>query len=118
MEKEGYTKYEIARILGARALQLSMNAPVLLVIPKEKLEELNYDPLRIAEMEFTAGVLPITVKRPMPERTEVEEEVEEEPEILKEMPAEEVAVKEEKKHEDEEEKAPGAEASEASLTAE
>jgi len=117
MEKEGYTKYEIARILGARALQLSMNAPVLLVIPKEKLEEINYDPLRIAEMEFTAGVLPITVKRPMPERTEVEEEVEEEPEILKEMPAEEVAVKEEKKPEEEEEKAP-AEASEASLTAE
>ncbi len=75
MEKEGFTKYEIARILGARALQLSMNAPMLLAIPKEKLEEVNFDPLKIAELEFNAGILPITVKRPLPER--VEEDLEE-----------------------------------------
>jgi DNA-directed RNA polymerase subunit K len=105
MQKEGFTKYEVARILGARALQLSMNAPVLLVIPKEKLEDINYDPLKIAELEFEAGVLPITVKRPLPERTEVEEDTEEEAEILKEMPLEEAAP--EKKADDEaEEKAP------------
>ncbi len=108
MEKEGFTKYEVARILGARALQLSMNAPLLLVITKEKLEEINYDPLKIAELEFESDVLPITVKRPLPERVELEEETEEESEILKEMPSEEAAVVH-KKDEEEEEKSPGAE---------
>jgi DNA-directed RNA polymerase subunit K/omega len=64
-----FSKYEIARILGARALQISMNAPVLLKIKKEELESISYDPLRIAEMEFYEGVLPITVKRPLPSRS-------------------------------------------------
>ena len=68
--KEQFTKYEVARILGARALQLAMDAPVLLKIEKEKLEEINYDVLKIAEMEFESGVLPITVKRPFPEKKE------------------------------------------------
>ena len=80
--KEHFTKYETARILGARALQLSMNAPMLLSVPKEQLEEVNFDPLKIAEIEFKAGVLPITVKRPLPER--VEEEYEEDEEELSE----------------------------------
>lgn len=78
MDKDSFTKYEVARILGARALQLSMNAPMLLAIKKEKLEEVNFDPLRIAELEFDSGILPITVKRPLPER--IEEELEEEEE--------------------------------------
>ncbi len=69
-----YTKYEIARILGARALQLSMNAPLLLTISKEQLEEISYDPLKIAEMEFNADILPITVKRPFPKKIELQEE--------------------------------------------
>ena len=68
--QDKFTKYEIARILGARALQLAMDAPVLLKIEKEKLEEINYDVLKIAEMEFESGVLPITVKRPFPEKKE------------------------------------------------
>jgi len=77
-----HTKYEIARILGARALQLSMNAPVLLKMNKEEMEAVNYDPLKIAEMELYAGVLPITVKRPLPQRSiekiiKVKEEVKE-----------------------------------------
>lgn len=68
--KEKFTKYEVARILGARALQLAMDAPVLLKIDKEKLEEINYDVLKIAEFEFQEGVLPITVKRPFPKKVE------------------------------------------------
>jgi len=68
--EEKFSKYEIARILGARALQLAMDAPVLLKIDKEKLEEINYDVLKIAEMEFESEVLPITVKRPFPEKAE------------------------------------------------
>ena len=74
--EDKYSKYEIARILGARALQLSMNAPLLLKIDKEKLEMIKYDPLEIAEMELRAGVLPITVKRPLPQKVEVEEQEE------------------------------------------
>lgn len=65
-----FTKYEIARILGARALQVSMNAPILIKMSKEDLEQINFDPLKIAEIEFYAGVLPITVKRPLPKRGE------------------------------------------------
>lgn len=73
---EEYTKYEIARIIAARALQLSMNAPILLKMSKEELEEIGYDPIKIAEKEFKAGVLPITVIRPMPIKlpTAIEEE--------------------------------------------
>ncbi|MEM4318657.1 MAG: DNA-directed RNA polymerase subunit K [Candidatus Pacearchaeota archaeon] len=65
---ESYTKYETARIIAARALQLSMNAPILLKIPKEQLEAINYDVIRIAEMEFNEGILPITVRRPKPRK--------------------------------------------------
>ena len=88
MEKsEKYTKYEVARILGARALQISMNAPLLLAIDEKKLEEVDFNPLKIAEMEFEAGVLPITVKRPLPQRTEMAGDKEEEEEIEIEEPA-------------------------------
>jgi len=67
--EEKFSKYEIARILGARALQLAMDAPILLKMDKEKLEEINYDVLKIAELEFEAEVLPITVKRPFPQKS-------------------------------------------------
>lgn len=70
MKDEKFTKYEIARIIGARALQISANAPILIKIGKEQLEKLNYDPIKIAELEFEAGVLPITVKRPLPKKVE------------------------------------------------
>ena len=74
---EEYTKYEKARIIAARALQLSMNAPILLKLSKEQLEEMHYDVVKIAEKEFEAGILPITVIRPMPKRLEITQEMEE-----------------------------------------
>jgi DNA-directed RNA polymerase subunit K len=61
---EQYTKYETARIIGARALQLAMGAPLLLKLSKKELEELNYNTVRIAMKEFEKDVLPITVIRP------------------------------------------------------
>ena len=64
-----FTKYEVARILGARSLQLAMDAPVLLKMTKEEEEELNYDTLKIAEKELEAEVLPITVRRPLPKKS-------------------------------------------------
>ena len=65
-----FTKYEVARILGARALQLAMDAPMLKKISEKELEEINYDVLKIAEAELEGSVLPITVKRPFPEKKE------------------------------------------------
>ncbi|HMA05403.1 MAG TPA: DNA-directed RNA polymerase subunit K [Methanomicrobiales archaeon] len=53
---ETYTRYERARIIGARALQISMGAPVL--IKSERT-----DPLEIAIEEFDSEMIPITVKR-------------------------------------------------------
>jgi DNA-directed RNA polymerase subunit K len=67
--EDRFTRYEVARILGARSLQLAMDAPVLLKLTKEEEEELNYDTLRIAERELEADVLPITVKRPLPRKS-------------------------------------------------
>ena len=61
-----FTKYERARILGARALQISMNAPLLIKIEKEDLEKVNYDALKIAEIELNSEILPISVHRPFP----------------------------------------------------
>jgi DNA-directed RNA polymerase subunit K len=67
---QNFTKYERARILGARALQLAMNAPLLLKITEEDLAKVNYDVLKIAEIELDSGVLPISIKKPFPERKE------------------------------------------------
>src|SRR3989304_2110828 len=69
-EERTFTKYEIARILGARALQIAMNAPLLIKLSKEDLEKIKYDALKIAEIEFESDVLPISVKKPFPERKE------------------------------------------------
>lgn len=76
-----FTKYETSRIIGARALQISMNAPILLALKKDELESLHYDSLKIAELEFRSGILPITVKRPFPQPKESGEEKKEEAEV-------------------------------------
>jgi DNA-directed RNA polymerase subunit K len=53
-----YTRFEKARIIGARSLQVSLGAPVLIDIPEGMI-----DPVEIARLEFDRDVLPITVKR-------------------------------------------------------
>ena len=68
MTEEKFTKYETARILGARALQIAMNAPLLVKISKEDLEKIKFDALKIAEIELNSGILPISIKRPFPKR--------------------------------------------------
>jgi DNA-directed RNA polymerase subunit K len=70
MEEEKFTKYERARILGARALQIAMNAPLLIKISKEDLEKINYDALKIAEVELESDALPISIKKPFPMKKE------------------------------------------------
>lgn len=67
--KEEFTKYERARIIGARALQIAMGAPILLKMKKEDYEKMRYNPINIARKEFEDGILPLSVKRPMPEKS-------------------------------------------------
>lgn len=65
-----HTKYEKARIIGARALQIAMGAPTLVKLDKKLLEEVNYNPVLIAKKEFESGTIPITIKRPLPRKLE------------------------------------------------
>jgi DNA-directed RNA polymerase subunit K/omega len=110
-----FTKYEIARIVGARALQIAMDAPLLLKIEEKELEEINYNPIEIAKRELVSGVLPITINRPLPKKKETK---------LKKLTAEEVEElrKKEEEHKkemalQEEVKAKRAEAEEAKAKA-
>jgi DNA-directed RNA polymerase subunit K/omega len=66
LKDDEFTKYEKARLIGSRALQISMGAPFLVKLNPKQLEELSYNPIEIAKLEFDQGVLPITVKRLQP----------------------------------------------------
>ena len=66
MEKERYSKYEKARIIGSRALQIAMGAPYLVKLNDEEMAKAGFNPVEIAKLEFQENVIPITVKRPMP----------------------------------------------------
>ena len=53
---EKHSRFEKARIIGSRALQISMGAPVDIKVPEEII-----DPVLIAQMEYDQLVIPITV---------------------------------------------------------
>ena len=55
------TRYEKARIVGARALQLSCGAPLLIEKPSDVI-----DPIKLAMLELRAGILPLTIRRDNP----------------------------------------------------
>jgi len=55
------TRFERARIMGARALQLSLGAPVFIEIPKNATSSLE-----IAMEELKQRVIPIVIKRTLP----------------------------------------------------
>jgi len=69
-EEERFSRYEKSRILGSRALQIAMGAPFLIKLTEKELKDLRYSPLNIAKAEFEKGIIPITVKRPLPEKKE------------------------------------------------
>jgi len=58
------TRFEKARIVGARALQIAMGAPVL-VKPLENVS----NPIDIALQELESKNLPITIRRTLPDGT-------------------------------------------------
>jgi len=55
--KDKYTRYERARIVGARALQISMGAPVLAKDTK------TVEPIEVAIIELEENLVPITVRK-------------------------------------------------------
>ena len=63
-----YTKYEKARLIGSRALQIAMGAPYLVKLSEKDLEAIGYNPIQIAMKEFEADALPMTVRRPQPKK--------------------------------------------------
>jgi DNA-directed RNA polymerase I, II, and III subunit RPABC2 len=58
------TRFEKTRIVGARALQIAMGAPVLIDVPPEV-----KSPIDIALLELEEGVLPISIRRQLPDGT-------------------------------------------------
>jgi len=58
------TRFEKARIVGSRALQIAMGAPIL-VAPSKGLS----NPIDIALQELEVGILPITIRRTLPDGT-------------------------------------------------
>lgn len=76
-EKDQLTKYERARLLGSRALQISMGAPFMVKLSDKELQQIKYDPLEIAKLELEKGVLPMKVQKILP-GTAVEEKKQQE----------------------------------------
>jgi len=57
------TKYERARVIGLRALQLSLGAPAFVSVEGGK----KWDPIEIARKELESGVLPLSIRRTLPD---------------------------------------------------
>ncbi len=57
--KDRLTRFEVARIISARALQIALGAPVL--VKKDK-----KSPVEIAKEEFKKKLIPLTIKRTLP----------------------------------------------------
>lgn len=57
------TRFEKARLIGARALQLALGAPPLIKTD-------FFNPIEVSREEFRQGVVPISVVRVYPDGTE------------------------------------------------
>lgn len=55
--EHAYTRFERARIIGARALQIRMGAPILIDMGKDLI-----DPVDIAMIEFRKDIIPLSVR--------------------------------------------------------
>lgn len=67
-KKPQVSKFERARIIGARALQIALGAPPLV-------KSSSMDPLQVAEEEFESGKIPMVVVRELPGGKNVRVEV-------------------------------------------
>ncbi len=55
-ENDGMTRFEKARLIGARALQIARGAPIYV-------ETSLKDPIEIAQQEFEKGLIPLEIKK-------------------------------------------------------
>jgi DNA-directed RNA polymerase subunit K len=62
--RDKLTRFEVARLVGARSLQIALGAPIL--VQTEEIE-----PTEIAKLEFKEKIIPITVKRKLPDGNEI-----------------------------------------------
>lgn len=62
--KNRLTRFEAARLLGARSLQISLGAPILV-------KDDNTEHSKVARHEFKENVIPITIKRKLPSQEHV-----------------------------------------------
>lgn len=60
--KDKLTRFEVARLIGARSLQISLGAPILI-----KIKEMSST--KIARKEFKKKMIPITIKRELPDKS-------------------------------------------------
>lgn len=58
------TVFEVARLVGARALQIALGAPVLV-------ESSDFNPIELGRSEFKQMLIPITIKRRLPNGKEM-----------------------------------------------
>ena len=61
-----FTKYEKARMVGSRALQIAMGSPFFIELNERDLKKLKFNPIAIAKKEFDEGVIPLEVIKPFP----------------------------------------------------
>ena len=66
--RDRLTRFEAARLLGARTLQISLGAPVLV-----KTEEMDVS--KTARQEFRENIIPMTIKRKLPSQEYVTVEI-------------------------------------------
>ena len=57
--KIAHTRFEKARIIGARALQIRMGAPILIDVPADMI-----DPVELSMLEYEKGFIPLTIHKP------------------------------------------------------
>ncbi|KXB08056.1 DNA-directed RNA polymerase subunit K [candidate division MSBL1 archaeon SCGC-AAA382N08] len=61
MYPKKYTRFEKARVIGARAIQIELGAPVLIDPPEEITDSID-----IASLEFENDAIPMTIVRRLP----------------------------------------------------
>lgn len=64
-----YTRFEKARVVGARSIQIELGAPVLIDVPENV-----SDPIDIANLEFENEAIPMTIVRRLPSGKRVSRE--------------------------------------------
>ncbi|OVE74565.1 hypothetical protein BVX95_01930 [archaeon D22] len=75
-DDEKFTKYEKARMIGSRALQISMGAPLFVELSEAELEKLKFNPIEIAKVEFEQGKIPMKILRSLPSERKKKSEAE------------------------------------------